>query len=108
MAGLQIDPEGMRRSADGLDAAKDEVQALLDRFTAALAEYADAFGGDMVGSIAGPAHEECVAVATECFTSNIEALEAYSQDLREMADQHEANDDEIAKSFTAIHGGLKS
>jgi uncharacterized protein YukE len=107
MAGLDVSPEEMRKSADELDAARDEVQALQDQFTAALAQYADAFGGDMIGSLAGPAHEECVTTATECFTSNIEALTAYSKDLREMADAHEAADGEIAEVFNAVMGELK-
>ena len=107
MAGIDVSPEEMRKSADELDAAKDEVQALQDQFTAALQQYADAFGGDMIGSLAGPAHEECVTTATECFTSNIEALTAYAQDLREMADEHEKADGEVAEAFNSVIGELK-
>lgn len=107
MAGLDVSPEDMRKSADELDAARDEVQALQDQFTAALAQYADAFGGDMIGSLAGPAHDECSSAATECFTANIEALTEYSKDLREMADAHEAADGEIAEAFKSVMGDLK-
>lgn len=107
MAGLDISPEEMRKSADQLDAARDEVKALQDQFTAALQQYADAFGGDMIGSLAGPAHEECVTVATECFTANIEALTAYSKDIREMADAHEAADGESAAVFKSLMGERK-
>ncbi|MCD0446781.1 hypothetical protein LO763_24490 [Glycomyces sp. A-F 0318] len=108
MSGLNITPETMRQSADEIEAARDEVQALLDQFTAALQQFADGFGGDMIGSLAGPAHEECVTTATECFTSNIEALTAYAQDIREMADEHEAADGDIAEVFKSLQGGLKA
>ena len=107
MSGLNITPETMRKSADEIDAAKDEVQALLDQFTSALTQFADGFGGDIIGSLAGPAHEECVATATECFTANIEALTAYAQDIREMADAHEAADSDIAGAFQSLRGELK-
>jgi uncharacterized protein YukE len=107
VAGLEIEPEGMRKSADDLDAARDEVQGLLDQFTAALEQFADAFGGDTIGSLAGPSHDECVSRVTECFTSNIEALTAYATDLREMADEHEATDDEISQNFKMILGVLE-
>ena len=107
MSGLNITPETMRKSADEIDAARDEIQALLDQFTGALSQFADGFGGDMIGSLAGPAHEECVSTATECFTSNIEALTAYAQDIREMADEHETADSDVAKIFEALQGELK-
>ncbi|SDE24938.1 WXG100 family type VII secretion target [Glycomyces harbinensis] len=107
MSGLNITPETMRKSADEIEAARDEVQALLDQFTGALQQFADGFGGDMIGSLAGPAHDECVTTATECFTSNIEALTAYAQDIREMADEHEAADSGIAEGFKTLRGELK-
>ena len=107
MSGLNITPETMRKSADEIDAARDEIQALSDQFTGALSQFADGFGGDMIGSLAGPAHEECVSTATECFTSNIEALTAYAKDIREMADEHEAADSDIAKTFEALQGELE-
>jgi uncharacterized protein YukE len=107
MSDLNITPETMRKAADEIEAARDEVQGLLDRFTGALAQFADGFGGDMIGSLAGPAHEECVTTATECFTANIEALTAYAQDIREMADRHEAADSEVAAAFQAFQSELK-
>ncbi|MEU6246237.1 type VII secretion target [Glycomyces sp. NPDC047010] len=107
MTGLNIDPETMRKSADEIEAARDDIQSLLDQFTSALEQFTDGFGGDMIGSLAGPAHEECVSTATECFTSNIEALTEYAKDIREMADEHEAADGRVAESFKTLHGEMK-
>jgi uncharacterized protein YukE len=106
MAGFDVTPETIRRSADELDAARDEVQALLDRFTAAVEQYADAFGGDIIGTAGGIGHQACLDAATECFTSNIEDLTGLSQALREMADDHEVTDQEIAAIFARLQDEL--
>ena len=105
--GLEIEPEAMLQAADTIDAANTEVQALLDQFTAALEQYADAFGGDTVGSLVGMAHQAVVDATTECFTSNIEDITEHSQAVREMAEMHRAADDEMAQAFDGIAGSLR-
>lgn len=106
MAGFSIDPETMRRSADELESGTAEVQGLLDQFTAALEQYADAFGGDTVGSLVGIAHQACADALNECFTTNIEELGQISTALREMADGHETGDAETAQTFKQLLGEL--
>ncbi|MCD0445028.1 hypothetical protein LO763_15535 [Glycomyces sp. A-F 0318] len=106
MAGFNVDTETIRRSADELDAAKDEVQALLDQFTAKVEEYADAFGGDTIGSLGGVGHQSVMDALTESFTSNIEDLATLSQALRDMADDHDGDEEEISRSFTELQGRL--
>jgi len=108
MADIDVDPETMRQSADELDAAKDEVQALLDQFTATVEGYADAFGGDMIGSLGGVGHQAVMDQLTECFTTNIEDLTTLSQALRDMADDHLNADDEIGQAFTQLQGFLEA
>ncbi|RRR98136.1 WXG100 family type VII secretion target [Glycomyces terrestris] len=106
MTGFSVTPESIRRSADELDAARDEVQALLDQFTAAVEQYADAFGGDMIGTLGGIGHQACLDAVTECFTANIEDLTGLAQALRDMADDHEVTDDEIAAVFAQFQGEI--
>ncbi|WP_460498909.1 WXG100 family type VII secretion target [Glycomyces tarimensis] len=108
MAGFDVDPETIRKSADELDGAKDEVQALLDQFTASVEQYADAFGGDTIGTAGGIAHGACVGAVTECFTGIVEDLTGLSEALRAMADDHQATDDEIAQVFSALQGELEA
>jgi uncharacterized protein YukE len=100
--GFDIDPDSMRQAADQLDAAKDEVQGLLDQFTGALEQFADAFGGDEIGMLVGIAHQACTDALTECFTTNIVELTDYAQCVREMADNHQATDDETAQIFNEL------
>jgi uncharacterized protein YukE len=106
MADLELDLESFRQAADQLDAAKEEVQALLDQFTGALEQFADAFGGDEIGMLAGIAHQACADALNQCFSTNIEDLSGYAQSLRQMADDHEANDTAIAQIFQQLTGEL--
>jgi uncharacterized protein YukE len=106
VAGLEITPESMHKSATDLDAVKDQIQALIDKFNGKVEEYADAFGGDEIGSLLGIAHEACTGALNDCFTTNIEELVQYGQNIREMADDHQATDDEIAKGFEQLLGEL--
>ncbi|RRR99689.1 WXG100 family type VII secretion target [Glycomyces terrestris] len=107
MPDIQLDFESMRQAADQLDAAKDEVQALLDQFTGALEQFADAFGGDEIGMLVGIAHQACTDALTGCFSTNIEDLADYAQCIRDMADDHETGDAEIAKIFTDLQGEIE-
>lgn len=106
MPNLDIDPESMKQAADELDAAKEEVQGLIDQFNGALEQFADAFGGDEIGTLVGMAHQACTEVLNECFTSNIEELTAYSETVREMADNHRSADDETVRIFEQLLGEL--
>ncbi|MCD0445666.1 hypothetical protein LO763_18835 [Glycomyces sp. A-F 0318] len=102
MADLDLDLESFRRAADEFDAAKEEVQALLDQFTGTLAQFADAFGGDEIGMLVGMAHDACTEVLNECFTTNIEEIADYAEAIRDMADGHEAADNENAQLFNQL------
>lgn len=106
MPSFDIDPETFRQAADQLDAAKDEVQGLLDQFTGALEQFADAFGGDEIGMLLGISHEACAGALSECFSSNVTELADYAQSLRDMAESHEAADDENAQIFKGLLGEL--
>ncbi|MEU6248044.1 hypothetical protein [Glycomyces sp. NPDC047010] len=108
MTGFDVDPATMRRSADELDAARDDVQSLLDEFTAAVGQYADAFGGDTIGTLGGIAHEVCMGAVSDCFTGIVEDLTGLSEAVRAMADDHEATEEEVVQSFTMLQSELGS
>lgn len=97
-----LDLDSFYRAADEFDAAKEEVQELLDQFTGALAQFANAFGGDEIGMLVGMAHEACTEVLNECFTTNIEEIADYAATIREMADNHQATDDGVAEIFNQL------
>jgi uncharacterized protein YukE len=103
---FDIDPDSMRQAADQLDAAKEEVQGLLDQVPGALEQFADAFGGDEIGTLVGIAHQACADALSECFGTNIDEIADYAQCVREMADNHQATDDEAAQIFNELLGEL--
>jgi hypothetical protein len=106
VAGLDIDPESIHSGADGLDAAKEQVQGMFDQFQSAAEGLADAFGGDEIGMLLGIAHQACLDAALECFSTNLDDLADYAVSLREMADNHLAADDETAAIFEQLLGEL--
>lgn len=106
MASLDIDLDALRSGADDLDVAKEQVQALFDQFQSAAEALADAFGGDEIGMLVGMAHQACMEAAAECFSTNLEDLADYALSLREMADNHQAADEETASIFEQLLGEL--
>jgi uncharacterized protein YukE len=99
---VQLDLDSIRQGADQLDAATEAVQGLLDQFQSAVEELIGSFGGDMIGSLLDLAHQVCMEALMECISTNIEDLVDYAENLREMADQHEAADSEAARIFREL------
>lgn len=99
---VQLDTESIRQGATELDAATEMVQNLFDQFKSSVEGLADSFGGDMIGSLLDIAHQVCMEAITECVTTNIEDLRDYADTLRQIADDHEENDREIAELFRRI------
>ena len=99
---VQIDTESIRQGATELDAATEMIQGLFDQFRSSVDGLAGSFGGDMIGSLLDVAHQVCMEALAECVTTNIEDLLDYANTLREMADNHDDNDNEIADLFRRI------
>ncbi|MCD0442248.1 hypothetical protein LO763_01235 [Glycomyces sp. A-F 0318] len=99
---VQLDTESIRQGATELDAATEMVQNLFDQFKSSVEGLAESFGGDMIGSLLDIAHQVCMEAITECVTTNIEDLRDYADTLRQIADDHEENDREIAELFRRI------
>lgn len=99
---VQLDLESIRRGAGELDAATDAVQAVVDQFRSAVEGLSDCFGGDAIGSLLDIAHQVVMEALMECITTNIEDLLDYADNLREMADDHEAADNDIAALFMRL------
>ncbi|SDD85923.1 type VII secretion target [Glycomyces harbinensis] len=96
---VQIDTDTIRRGAAELDAATETVQGLIDQFKSSVEGLADSFGSDMIGSLLDLAHQAVMEAISECFSTNIEDLQDYADTLREMAENHDNNDSELAEIF---------
>lgn len=103
---LSVDIDALRRGAEQLARARENVQATFDGFRSAVAGFTGAFGGDDIGGLLAEAHSACVDAATECFSTNISELGSYVDDLRRMAEGFERADDEISASLAKLLGAL--
>jgi uncharacterized protein YukE len=99
---VELDLDSYRRGADQLDAATEAVRGIFDQFKSAVDGLADSFGGDMIGSLLDVAHQVVMDALMECIETNIEDLLDYANSLREMADAHEAADNEAARLFMEL------
>lgn len=106
MDSFEVDVDVIRRGANELERAKGSVREAFENFQATVESYADAFGGDDIGTLLGVAHQACIEAAAECFNTNIEELTTYVDSLHDMADDYESTEDEIAASFGKMGGSL--
>ncbi|MEV1331279.1 hypothetical protein AB0J20_17085 [Micromonospora costi] len=106
MENLHVDIDSLRRGAEQLEQAKETVREAFEGFQAAVEGYADAFGGDDIGTLLAVAHSACVEAATECFGTNVSELETYVDGLLDMADNYQSVEDGIAAAFSRMLGSL--
>ncbi|MBQ0895490.1 hypothetical protein KBX37_20700 [Micromonospora sp. U56] len=106
MEPLDVDVDSVRRGADELVRAKEDVRQAFEAFQAAVGGYAHAFGGDEIGMLLGVAHQACVDGLTECLSTNLTELENYAADLHAMAEGYRAVEEGVSNSFQSILGKL--
>ncbi|MFG1775208.1 WXG100 family type VII secretion target [Micromonospora sp. NPDC049048] len=106
MENLDVDVDALERGANELEQAKESVRQVFESFQASVGGYADAFGGDDIGSLLGIAHQACVDALSECLGTNVTELESYVDGLRGMADGYRAAEEKAAASFRSLFGSL--
>lgn len=106
MEPLDVDLDSLQRGAEQLEQAKENVRAVFESFQASLDGYADAFGGDDIGTLLAVAHAACVNAAAECFGTNLDELETYVDGLFGMADRYQRAEEDIGASFARLLGSL--
>ncbi|MEH0824336.1 MULTISPECIES: PE domain-containing protein [unclassified Micromonospora] len=106
MENLDVDIDAIRRGADELAQAKEDVRQAFEAFQAAVGGYAQAFGGDEIGMLVGVAHQACVDALTECVSTNVAELESYVDGLHAMAESYRAVEEGVTASFRSILGSL--
>jgi hypothetical protein len=104
MAGLQIDPEELRRAAAEMQAAADELDEALGQFVQGLG--GDPWGMDMLGTLIGGGYAAVEQLALQTFDSVVTTFDSVSERLEIMADNYATAEDEIGTSFTSIQSRL--
>ncbi|MFG1841180.1 hypothetical protein [Micromonospora sp. NPDC049175] len=105
---LDVDVDSVRRGAEQLAQAKEQVGQAFEAFQAAVGSYAQAFGGDEIGMLLGVAHQACVDGLTECLSTNLVELDNYAAGLHSMADGYRAVEEGVGDLFQSILGKLGS
>ncbi|TDB75928.1 PE domain-containing protein [Micromonospora sp. KC723] len=106
MEPLEVDVDALRRGADQLAQARENVRAAFEAFQAAAGGYADAFGGDEIGMLLSVGHQACVEALAECVGTNLAELDSYVTGLKGMADGYREVEEGVAAAFRSILGKL--
>ncbi|GIF14191.1 WXG100 family type VII secretion target [Actinoplanes teichomyceticus] len=101
-AGIQVDTDGLRRAGQQLSQAAQRLDEEWFRFTSRVQSLGDIFGDDVVGGLIGASYQAAHDIADSCFVSVVEAFEGFGTGLEEAADNHAANEQDIADRFDRL------
>jgi hypothetical protein len=99
---LEVDPDQVRSAADGIGAAIVATDTMLGQFETDLASRGEPWGADDLGSLIGSVYQGALAMAMNCFDSNLDTMDAYASHLTAAADAIDATNQASADSFDAI------
>ncbi len=86
---LEIDILGLRESDYRIGAAIVDLDSTLDRFETEMAAHGEPWGGDELGVLIGDMYIAALAMAINCFNSNLDTMDAYTARLTAAADWYE-------------------
>jgi len=95
MAGLQISTESLRTSSNGMVSVVDRLAAELTTFESTLNGFGSPWGSGLLGTVIGQLYQEVHDLAIGTFEENGEVVSEYAEGLDTMADEYEANEEEI-------------
>ena len=101
-AGVEVDVDALRRAGEQLIRAAERLDREWAAFSSQVQSAGDIFGDDAVGGLIGASYQAAHQIADECFVSVVESFDDFGAALEESADNHEANELEIADRFSRI------
>ena len=90
---LRVTQDDLRRAAGLLGQAIDRTDADLAALEADLAGFGQPWGGDEIGMLIGACYQGAYDMALECFTTNLDELDGFAEDLETMADTYQGAED---------------
>jgi uncharacterized protein YukE len=100
--GFSVNSESLRRSAQNLRSATDELLSHLDTFTAVLNEVGDPWGFDTLGMLIGGGYAAAERLGLETFDSIVDSLDDYADRLDMMADSYDSADADSTDRFGSM------
>lgn len=105
--GFNIDPEGLRRGADGISEVVDRLATSLQTLESKLSGFGSPWGTGLIGTVIGEIYNGIHEMAMGSFESNAEILSEYAEGLESMADDLEENEAEIENGMLDIRQQLE-
>jgi len=106
MGDLQISPEALRSSANGIVNVVDQLSSALTSLENALHGYGSPWGDGLLGSVMAQVYDEIHEMAMGVFEANGEVLSEYAEGLDTMADEWEATEEEIEGGLTSAQSEI--
>ena len=82
---ISVDPDAIDRAAADLQSAADQLDQLLDRFTAQLSGVGDPWGTDMLGQLIGGGYVAIEGLALKTYESVVTSFDDDAEALGDMA-----------------------
>jgi hypothetical protein len=90
---LRVTQEDLRKAAGLLGQAIDGMDGDLSAFEGELGGFGRPWGGDEIGMLIGACYQGAYDMAMECFTTNLDELDGFAEDLETMADNYQGAED---------------
>jgi hypothetical protein len=99
---VDVRPESLRRAAQELLGMAEDTDGTLQRFQGEIEALGQPWGNDDLGSMIGAVYQGALAMVMNCFVSNLDTVDGYSQRLDVAAGDYEATDVESATRLDGV------
>jgi hypothetical protein len=106
MAGFEITPDALRRSATGLVDVVDRLGTALTQLENTLHGYGSPWGTGLLGPIIGELYEGVHEMAMGALEGNAEVMSEYAEGLDTMADDVQELESQIQEGFEFFQQAL--
>jgi hypothetical protein len=94
--------DGLREADRGVGRVVSGIDTSLATFEERLASLGSPWGSDMLGSVIGEIYQGALAMAINCYHSNLDAMDDYAGLLSEVADTMETDSTSAFMRLSAV------
>jgi len=102
---VDVRPESLRRAAQELLGVAEDTDGTLQRFQGEIEGLGQPWGNDDLGSMIGAVYEAALAMVMNCFVTNLDTVDGYSERLDLAAGDYEGTDAESATRLDGVAAG---
>jgi hypothetical protein len=94
--------DSLRHADSGIGRVVSGIDTSLSRFQERLASFGSPWGNDMLGSVIGEIYQGALAMAINCYHSNLDAMDDYAGLLSEVADTMATDSTSASTRLSAV------